>query len=86
MNSGIVAERSGVAPGTIRCHEAIGLIVAADRLPNGYRGYSALDMRTPNFIADLVKRSRGDARPDCPILDDLGDTNARRGNDGTRRP
>jgi len=24
-------------------------------------------------VADLVKRCRGDARPDCPILDDLED-------------
>lgn len=24
-------------------------------------------------LADLVKRCRGDSRPDCPILDDLGD-------------
>jgi MerR family copper efflux transcriptional regulator len=26
-----------------------------------------------NALADLVKRCHGDARPDCPILDDLGD-------------
>ena len=25
-------------------------------------------------LADLVKRCRGDTRPDCPILDDLGDS------------
>ncbi len=27
-------------------------------------------------IADLVKRCRGDARPDCPILDDIEDGKA----------
>ena len=27
-------------------------------------------------LADLVKRCRGDARPDCPILDDIEDSKA----------
>lgn len=40
-------------------------------------------MRTT--LMDLVKRCRGDARPDCPILDDLGDTSAQGGNGGSRR-
>lgn len=31
-------------------------------------------------LVDLVGRCRGDARPDCPILDDLGDPRARGGN------
>lgn len=30
-------------------------------------------------LVDLVERCRGDARPDCPILDDLGDARARGG-------
>ncbi|HUF82154.1 MAG TPA: Cu(I)-responsive transcriptional regulator [Burkholderiales bacterium] len=128
MNIGTVAERSGVPPKTIRYYETIGLIGAAERRANGYRSYSARDMRTLNFIkrarglgfsveevrslldlwrdkarsnadvkalamrhvkalerkieelkamrlalTDLVSRCRGDARPDCPILDELGD-------------
>jgi len=128
MNIGTVAERSGVAPKSIRYYESIGLIQPAKRRANGYRSYSPLDMRTLAFIkrarslgfsveevrnlldlwrdksrrsvavkaiaahhietldrkieelhsvrkalADLVRRCRGDARPDCPILDDLED-------------
>lgn len=141
MNIGTVAGKSGVPPKTIRYYETIGLIAAASRRPNGYRIYSALDMRALNFIkrarnlgfsveevrtlldlwrdrtrsnaavkalatrhlkaldrkieelaamrsalTHLVKRCRGDARPDCPILDDLGDASAQRGNGGGRRP
>lgn len=126
MNIGTVAEQSGVPSKTIRYYESIGLIRAASRRPNGYRSYSATDMRTLNFIrrarglgfsveevrdlldlwrdntrtsaavkalathhlkaldakieelgamrrtlADLIRRCRGDQRPDCPILDDL---------------
>jgi MerR family copper efflux transcriptional regulator len=128
MNIGTVAEKSGVPPKTIRYYETIGLIEAAERRPNGYRAYSALDMQTLHFIkrarglgfsveevrelldlwrdkarsnadvkalanrhvraldrkidqlramrlvlTDLISRCRGDARPDCPILDELGD-------------
>ena len=128
MNIGIVAEKSGVPPKTIRYYESIGLIPSADRRANGYRTYSVIDMHTLNFIkrarslgfsvdevrglldlwrdrrrssakvkaltaehlkaldqkiaelrsmrstlADLLKRCRGDDRPDCPILDDLAD-------------
>jgi len=128
MNIGAVAERSGVPPKTIRYYESIGLIGPAHRRPNGYRSYSAVDMRTLNFVkrarslgfavdevrdlldlwrnktrtsaavkalathhlealdrkieelgavrgalADLVKRCRGDSRPECPILDELED-------------
>jgi MerR family copper efflux transcriptional regulator len=54
MNIGIVAERSGVPPKTIRYYESIGLIPSADRRPNGYRTYSVVDMHTLNFI----KRAR----------------------------
>ena len=128
VNIGTVAEKSGVPSKTIRYYESIGLISPAVRRSNGYRSYSAVDMRTLNFIkharglgfsveevrdlldlwrdksrtsaavkalakrhlealdrkieelgsmrktvADLVERCRGDARPDCPILDDLED-------------
>ena len=128
MNIGTVAERSGVAPKTIRYYETIGLIGAAERRSNGYRTYSARDMQTLNFIkrarglgfsvdevrclldlwrdrkrssaqvralakrhlealdrkideleamraalTRLVRRCRGDTRPDCPILDELGE-------------
>lgn len=55
MHIGSVAEKSGVPPKTIRYYESIGLITPADRRPNGYRSYSAIDMRTLNF----VKRARG---------------------------
>lgn len=126
MTIGALAERCGVPPKSIRYYESIGLIHPAERRPNGYRSYSALDMRTLAFIkrarglgfsveavrdlldlwrdrsrksaavkamathhiealdrkieelqsmrmalAELVKRCRGDSRPDCPILEDL---------------
>jgi len=126
LNIGALAEKAGVPPKTIRYYEAIGLIRKADRLPNGYRAYSALDMRELNFIkrarelgfsvgevrdlldlwrdqkrasravkalaashlkaldrkigelqavrrslAHLVAHCHGDARPECPILEDL---------------
>ncbi|MEZ5936343.1 MAG: Cu(I)-responsive transcriptional regulator [Alphaproteobacteria bacterium] len=129
MNIGIVAEKSGVPPKTIRYYESIGLIPSAGRRPNGYRTYDAIDMHTLQFIKrarglgfsveevrdlldlwrdrsrpsaavkalamghleslerkiaelqtmrealdTLVKRCRGDDRPDCPILDDLADS------------
>lgn len=132
MNIGTVAEKSGVPAKTIRYYETIGLIRPAERRPNGYRNYSAADMRTLNFIrrarslgfsveevrdlldlwrdqkrtsaavkalamrhletldrkiaeleamrravADLVKRCRGDDRPDCPIIEELEDGETR---------
>lgn len=135
MNIGTVAEKSGVPPKTIRYYETIGLIGAAERRPNGYRSYSARDMRTLNFIkrarglgfavdevrglldlwrdstrsnadvkalaarhvkaldrkidelkamrlalTDLMSRCRDDARPNCPILDELGEAGAHGGN------
>ena len=55
MNIGAVAERSGVPPKTIRYYESIGLVTPANREANGYRTYSAVDMRTLNFI----RRARG---------------------------
>jgi MerR family copper efflux transcriptional regulator len=54
MNIGTVAEKAGVPPKTIRYYEDIGLIRKAERLPNGYRAYSAREMRELNFI----KRAR----------------------------
>lgn len=126
MNIGTVAEQAGVPAKTIRYYEDIGLIQKAERLPNGYRAYSATEMRELNFIkrardlgfsveqvrdllglwrnrrrasasvkalvarhlevldrkvaeleimrrslSQLVKRCRGDERPECPILEDL---------------
>lgn len=128
MNIGTVAEKAGLPAKTIRYYETIGLIRRAERRPNGYRAYSALDMRELNFIkrarglgfsvgevrelmglwrdktrtraavkalatrhlkaldrkieeleamrrslAYLIKRCRGDERPECPILGDLAD-------------
>jgi MerR family copper efflux transcriptional regulator len=54
MNIGTIAERSGVPAKTIRYYESIGLIPSADRRPNGYRAYTAIDMYMLNFI----KRAR----------------------------
>lgn len=54
MNIGTIAESSGVPAKTIRYYESIGLIPTADRRPNGYRAYTAVDMYTLNFI----KRAR----------------------------
>lgn len=128
MNIGAVADRSGVPPKTIRYYESIGLVTPATRETNGYRTYSAVDMRTLNFIrrarslgfsvdevralldlwrnrrrtsaavkslasghlkaldrkieelqsmrrtlAQLIEQCSGDVRPDCPILEDLGE-------------
>src|SRR5437762_13953030 len=50
LNIGALAEKAGVPPKTIRYYEDIGLIRKADRLPNGYRAYSTVDMRELNFI------------------------------------
>lgn len=55
MNIGTVAERSGLAPKTIRYYEDIGLIRKAERHENGYRAYSDTDVLELNFI----KRARG---------------------------
>ena len=54
VNIGALAERTGVAPKTIRYYEDIGLIRRAERLPNGYRTYSEIDRRELHFI----KRAR----------------------------
>jgi MerR family copper efflux transcriptional regulator len=50
MNIGALAEQAGVAPKTIRYYEDIGLIRRVGRLPNGYRAYSAMEMRELRFI------------------------------------
>ncbi len=50
MNIGRAAERSGVAPKTIRYYESIGLIGRADRRANNYRDYSERDIATLRFI------------------------------------
>lgn len=55
MNIGTVARIAGVPPKSIRYYESIGLIQPAERRANGYRSYSARDMRTLAFI----KRARG---------------------------
>lgn len=36
-------------------------------------------------LTDLISRCRGDARPDCPILDELGDARAHRANGASRK-
>lgn len=125
MNIGTAADRSGLAPKTIRYYEDIGLVHAA-RAENGYRDYSDVDIHKLRFLqrsrslgftidecrqllalyqdkarasadvkaialtkvaevdrkiaelkelkrtlTQLAEHCHGDARPDCPILDDL---------------
>lgn len=36
-------------------------------------------------LTDLISRCRGDARPDCPILDELGNAGANGGNGASRK-
>jgi MerR family copper efflux transcriptional regulator len=44
------------------------------------------ELRAMRFtLTDLISRCRGDARPDCPILDELGDTNSHGGNGSGKR-
>ncbi len=50
LKIGEVAERSGMAPKTIRYYEDIGLIGPADRLENRYRAYDEADVHRLRFI------------------------------------
>ncbi len=50
MNIGTAAERSGVAPKTIRYYESINLISRAERRANNYRDYSIQDVQILRFI------------------------------------
>jgi len=131
MTIGEAAGRSGVPAKTIRYYESIGLIGAAARGANQYRGYTDADVAMLCFIgrarrlgfaiedlkqlvalyrdrerasadvkaiathhieridrkleelrtvrtalADLAESCHGDARPDCPILDNLAGEDA----------
>lgn len=50
LRIGELARRAGVNPRTIRFYEAIGLMPAPDRLPNGYRVYDERDLERLCFI------------------------------------
>jgi MerR family transcriptional regulator, copper efflux regulator len=69
MNIGGLGAKAGVLPKTIRYYEDIGLIRPAERLPNGYRAYSSVDIRELHFI----KRARalGFSVPEVRALLDL---------------
>lgn len=54
MNIGTAAEKSGLPAKTIRYYEEIGLL-SPDRAGNGYRDYSAADVRRLRFL----QRARG---------------------------
>ena len=72
---GRAAELSGVTAKMIRHYEALELIPKAPRTMGDYRVYSAAGAQTLRFIRrarTLAQHCHGDARPECPILDDLG--------------
>lgn len=50
MQIGVLAERAGVTPKTIRYYERIGLLPPARRTPSGYRDYTAEDAARLAFI------------------------------------
>lgn len=50
MNIGTVAKKSGVPAGTIRYYESVNFLSPAQRKPNGYRIYTAVDVHTLKFI------------------------------------
>ena len=50
LKIGEVAQRSGMAPKTIRYYEEIGLIARADRRENSYRMYDESDVHRLRFI------------------------------------
>ena len=54
MNIGAMADKAGLPAKRIRYYENIGLIRRPDRLPNGYRAYSSIDIGELSFI----KRAR----------------------------
>jgi Cu(I)-responsive transcriptional regulator len=50
MNIRIAAEASGLSAKTIRYYEDVGLFPAPERLENGYRDYSARDIKLLRFL------------------------------------
>lgn len=54
MKIGELAERTGVAPRLIRYYEQQGLL-AADRLPNGYRTYGETHVEQVGRVAGLIQ-------------------------------
>lgn len=50
MRIGEFARRAGVTASKVRFYERRGLIPDADRAPNGYRSYSADDLRVIAFV------------------------------------
>jgi len=68
MNIGEIAERSGLAPKTIRYYEDIGLVAPA-RGGNGYRQFGARDLHKLTFLKKA--RSLGFGIDQCRALLDL---------------
>jgi MerR family copper efflux transcriptional regulator len=65
MNIGTAAQKSGLAPKTIRYYEEIGLL-KADRAGNGYRDYSMTDVHRLRFLQR--SRSLGFSVEECRQL------------------
>ncbi len=68
MNIGEVADRSGIAPKTIRYYEDIGL-VRPQRSENGYRAFREKDLHKLAFLGRA--RALGFSIEDCRTLLDL---------------
>lgn len=66
MKIGEVSNLSGVPAKTIRYYEEIGLILPAERAPNGYRTYSDEDIQTLKFVSRA--RGLGFSVDDCANL------------------
>lgn len=65
MNIGVVAERSGIPPKTIRYYEDIGL-VRPQRSGNGYRAFRKTDLHKLAFVGRA--RALGFSIEDCRTL------------------
>lgn len=74
MNIGEVAERSGLAPKTIRYYEDIGLI-RPQRSGNGYRAFRETDLHKLAFLGRA--RTLGFSIDDCRTLMSLYEDEAR---------
>jgi Cu(I)-responsive transcriptional regulator len=78
MQIGLVAERSGVPPKTIRYYEDIGLIAKPGRTAGGYRAYGGQDVEILRFVS----RARGlgfsikDVRNLLALFEDRGRASA----------
>jgi len=53
VNVSELARRAGLSPSGVRWYESVGVLPAAARGPNGYREYSAHDLRLLQLVASL---------------------------------